>query len=229
MRAHVFQHVPFESLGSIESWLRSAGADITYTRFFEPHTLPRPEDVDLLVILGGPMSANDEATLPWLVPEKRFIRGTVERGQAVLGVCLGSQLIASAMGARVYRNREKEIGWFPIFSTAPGGKAGVFRFPAELTVFHWHGETFDLPDGAVHLARSAACEHQAFQIGDRTIGLQCHLETTRESAEGLIADLRSELTPGASVQSESEILAADETTYARIHSVMYDVLGFLTK
>jgi GMP synthase-like glutamine amidotransferase len=229
VRAHVFQHVPFESLGSIEPWLQSAGADLTYTRFFEPHRLPAREDVDLLIILGGPMSANDEAMLPWLVPEKRFIRDAVDTGTPVLGICLGAQLIASARGARVYRNRQKEIGWFPIVATNPQGRADLFRFPDELTVFHWHGETFDLPPGAVQLARSVACEQQAFQIGSRTLGLQCHLETTRESAAGLIADLRAELTPGPSVQSEQEILGADDETYARINRTMAEVLGFLTR
>jgi GMP synthase-like glutamine amidotransferase len=200
-----------------------------YTRFFAPHSLPDRRDVDLLIVLGGPMSANDEATLPWLVPEKRFIREAIEAGTPVLGICLGAQLIASAMGARVFRNPQKEIGWFPIFSTHPGGQRDLFHLPDELLVFHWHGETFDLPPGAVHLARSAACAHQAFHIGARALGLQCHLETTRQSCEGLLGDLRAELTPGPSVQSEREILGADDATYARINQTMADMLAVLTR
>jgi GMP synthase-like glutamine amidotransferase len=105
MRAHFFQHVPFEGLGSIESWLRDAGAKATGTRFFKAEPLPRLDDIDLLIVMGGPMSVNDEADLPWLASEKRFIRRAIEEGKAVVGVCLGAQLIANAMGARVYPNK----------------------------------------------------------------------------------------------------------------------------
>ena len=126
---------------------------------------------------------NDEVRLPWLEPEKRFVREAIERNIAVLGVCLGAQLIASALGSRVYSGPAKEIGWFPI-QRAPEAE-GTFRFPSECTVFHWHGETFDLPLGAARLASSAACENQAFQMKrhDRTqpglpIGAGRHDRTT---------------------------------------------------
>jgi GMP synthase-like glutamine amidotransferase len=175
------------------------------------------------------MSVNDEADLPWLVQEKRFIRQAIEADKAVLGVCLGAQLIAGAMGARVYPNREKEIGWFPVTSVQAGAARSVFAFPPEAPAFHWHGETFDLPAGAVHLARSAACENQAFQIGRRVIGLQFHLETTPESARDLAANCGSELVPSRYVQSEEEILAAPASTYVAIHELMGRVLSFITR
>ena len=114
MRAHYFQHVPYEGLGCITGWLESRAARVTGTRFFESPRLPDPAQVDFLIIMGGPMSVNDEATLPWLRAEKRFIAETIAAGKTVLGICLGAQLIASALGARVYRNPEPEIGWFPI-------------------------------------------------------------------------------------------------------------------
>lgn len=112
MRAHYFQHVPFESPGSIEPWLNSNGYELTCTRFFESFEWPDPEAIDLLVIIGGPMSANDEDIFPWMGLEKQFVREIIESGKPVLGICLGAQIIASAMGARVFPNPVKEIGWF---------------------------------------------------------------------------------------------------------------------
>lgn len=229
MRAHYLQHVPFEGLGSIERWLGAAGYEITGTRLFENATFPSPGEIDIVVAMGGPMSVNDEHDLPWLVQEKRFLRQCIEDGKSVLGVCLGAQLIASALGARVYPNREKEIGWFPIHAVTSSAGGDVFRFPPSANVFHWHGETFDLPAGAVHLARSDACEHQAFQIGRSVIGLQFHLETTPESARALVSHCRAELVPSRYIQPEADILAAPATQYRAINGLMDDVLSFLSK
>ena len=135
MRAHYLQHVPFEGLGSIEPWLGAAGYEITSTRFFESAGLPDPAMIDLLVVMGGPMSVNDEDKLPWLTPEKRFIRAAINYGKPVLGICLGAQLIASAMGAMVYRNSVKEIGWLPIQGVSTYDSP-VFGFPPSVEVFH---------------------------------------------------------------------------------------------
>jgi GMP synthase-like glutamine amidotransferase len=146
MKAHWFQHVPFENLGSIEPWLVSKGYDITHTPFFSSAELPELEEIDLLVIMGGPMSVHDEDEHPWLVMEKEFIRSAIDAGKMVLGVCLGAQLIAHAMGARVFKNAEKEIGWLPIHAS-PLIDDSCFRFPPSANVFHWHGETFDCRRG----------------------------------------------------------------------------------
>ncbi len=144
MRAHYFQHVPFEGLGSIEPGLKKSGFEITGTRFFESAELPEINEIDLLIVMGGPMSVNDEDQFPWLAAEKKFINEAIHSGKPVLGICLGAQLIANALGARVYPNKVKEIGWFPIYGIAANDRS-CFSFPPKVDAFHWHGATFDLP------------------------------------------------------------------------------------
>jgi GMP synthase-like glutamine amidotransferase len=227
MKVHVLQHVPFEGLGSIESWLTTRGATVHFTRFFDSPMLPEPADPDLIIALGGPMSVNDEADLPWLKEEKRFIAGAIRAGRAVLGICLGAQLMANALGARVYPGPHKEIGWFDIESTS--NHPDLFPFPKNTKVFHWHGETFDLPPGASRLARSAGCENQAFQVGSRAMGLQFHLETTPRSAESLIVHCRNELVDGRFIQSEDELRMVPAAAYTAVNMLMADVLTYLTR
>jgi len=226
MKTHVLQHAWFEGLGSIATWLAAQNAALSYSRFFENPALPEPHDLDLVIAMGGPMSVNDEAALPWLHDEKRFIREAISHGVPVLGVCLGAQLIASALGARIFPNRQKEIGWFPLEAVPSVGDA--FRFPDKLTAFHWHGETYDLPPDAVHLARSAACENQAFQFGRRTIGLQFHLETSPAVVRAFAENCGNELHPAPFTQSEAELTAAPASRYTENNAVMTCVLDYLT-
>jgi GMP synthase-like glutamine amidotransferase len=226
MRVHVLQHVPFEGLGSIAAWLEARKATILWTRFFEAPKLPAPDSVDMNIILGGPMSVNDEKELSWLVQEKQYIRDSIARGIPILGICLGAQLIAGAMGARIYKNPVKEIGWFPIHAV-PATDGGL-HLPQECIAFHWHGETFDLPAGAVHLAESEACRNQAFQLNRNVIGLQFHLETTVQSAAALLENCRDELVAGPYIQSEKELRSVPHSSYQAIHSVMNEVLSYLT-
>lgn len=228
MRAHWLQHVPFEGLGSIAPWLTANGYEVTCTKLFEAVDLPAPEAIDVLVVMGGPMSVNDEDDYPWLVQEKEFIRACVDSGMPVLGICLGAQLIARVLGARVYPNRVKEIGWFPVYAVPATGDA-TFRFPSSATVFHWHGETFDLPRGAMRLAKSDGCANQAFQFGERTIGLQFHLETTAAAARALVEHCRNELVPAEYVQAEARILSSGAHLYAFINDLMDRVLTFLCR
>jgi GMP synthase-like glutamine amidotransferase len=226
MLAHFLQHVRFEGFGNIEPWLITNGYDISVTRFFKSPVLPDYHEIDLLVIMGGPMSVNDEGRFPWLVAEKQFIRDCINAGKSVLGICLGSQLIASALGAKVYANREKEIGWFQVEGIEPFDPS-LFHLPDSLDVFHWHGDTFDIPAGAVHLARSKACENQAFQLGKKVIGLQFHLETTPESLAEMIRYSRKELVPSDFIQSENQILTYGPEKYRVINDLMGEVLGYL--
>ena len=227
MKIQVLQHVPFEGPGSMVGWLAARRVEVGITRLFAGDALPRASEVDGLIAMGGPMSVNDEDKLDWLRPEKQLVRDAVSRGMPVLGVCLGAQLIASALGARVYPGPAKEIGWFPIRGIS--GVAPAFQFPAEHVAFHWHGETFDLPPGAVRLASSAGCDNQAFQVGSRTLALQFHLETTPASAAALVENCRDELVPGPYVQKESELLGAPPEHYTAINGLMGEVLGRLLR
>jgi GMP synthase-like glutamine amidotransferase len=224
-RIHVFQHVPFEDLGSIAPWLRQQGLYPQYTRFFAGDSLPVLAKDDALIIMGGPMSVNDGKKFPWLIPEKKIIREAISRGIPVLGICLGAQLIASALGASVYGNAVKEIGWLPVQSVSKSDQ--VFQFPAKFMPFHWHGETFDLPAGAILLASSAGCIHQSFQIKKNVIGLQFHLEITTEIVNGLIQNCGSELIPGPFIQTEQELRKVSAPVYRTCHALMNDILAYL--
>jgi GMP synthase-like glutamine amidotransferase len=223
MRVHFVQHVPFEGPGSIGGWTERRRAITGWTRLFAGESLPPIDDVDLLIVLGGPMSVNDVAQYPWLTREIEYLRSAISGGARVLGICLGAQLIASALGARVYPNTVKEIGWYDV--DAISASSTCFCFPPTCLAFHWHGETFDLPEGAVHLARSERCEHQAIQWGRRVLGLQFHLETTPESVVGLVRNCRDEI--DAEKQGEGELLAAEPSRYAEINALMEDVLDYL--
>ena len=177
-RVFAFRHIPLEDLGLIRAPLEERGIGIEYSDLYRPGApVPDLAGAAGLILLGGSMSANDD--LPYLRQELQLIAQAVERRQPVLGVCLGAQLIAKALGAKVYRNAVKEIGWFEIHFTGAAARDALFAGigPAE-TVFHWHGETFDLPPGAEWLAYSEACRHQAFRFGPGVYGLQFHLEVT---------------------------------------------------
>ncbi len=180
MHVLAFRHVPFEDVGLIGPALAARGIDIVFADAFREDA-PEPDwrSAAGLLFMGGPMSANDD--LPFLLREIGIISAAVPNGQPVLGVCLGAQLLARALGARVYRHPVKEIGWAPVHWTEAAAKDRLFTgLPSPQTVFHWHGETFDLPNGAEWLARSSVCRNQAFRVGSSAYGLQFHLEVTSE-------------------------------------------------
>lgn len=178
MHVLVFRHVEFEHLGLIASALESAGASYEYVDLFRaPDARVALDSCDAVISMGGPMSANDE--LPFIERELELLRSAARRDLPIIGICLGAQLIAKAFGARVFRNRIKEIGWAPIHWTRDAHHDALFRGCAGSDiVFHWHSETFDLPRGATWLASSQACRYQAFRIGTNVYGLQFHLEVT---------------------------------------------------
>jgi GMP synthase (glutamine-hydrolysing) len=211
MRIHCLQHVPYEGLGLITEWARIKQHALSTTHFYKEETLPGSEDFDALVVMGGPMGAGDDGRYPWLTSEKRFIEQAIEENKPILGICLGAQLLALVLGAGVFPNLHKEIGWFPVTFTDEARQSSIVAPPCrQLTVFHWHGDTFDLPRGAVRIAESEACSNQAFVCGPKVLGLQFHLEFTRAGIRELIRNCAEDLTEGSYIQSPTEMLAGSK-------------------
>ncbi len=211
MRIHYLQHVAFEGLGSMESELLAHGHQLSCTHCFANDAWPAQDGFDALIIMGGPMGVYDEATLPWLVTEKQFIKQTVQAGKKVLGICLGAQLLAEVLGASVFRNSYREIGWWPVTRrTDCAGSALASAFPAEAEVFHWHGDTFNLPEGARLLASSSGCRNQGFVWNERVLALQFHLETTLHDAQTWLAQDSGELDGSRYAQTAAAMLAHPE-------------------
>ncbi len=211
MVLHYIQHVPFEDLGYIEIWAKKKNLKTSVTKTYEKVEFPNLNEFDFLVIMGGPMSVYEEEKYPWLVEEKRFIGRVIEVGKPVLGICLGAQLIANVLGAKVYPGKYKEIGWFPVRLRNEAESIRVFSgFPREFMAFHWHGDTFDIPKGALWAAESDACLHQAFVYNDRVVALQFHLEPVEKSIENLIKNCSHELIKAPYIQSAEEMLNKDK-------------------
>lgn len=208
MKLHYLQHVHFEDLANIEVWARRQGWEITATHLYKFEKLPSPDEMDWLVVMGGPMNVYEENEHPWLAAEKKFISEAIEKNKIVLGVCLGAQLIADVLGARVFSNRYKEIGWFPVSVRPEAYDSIPFRgFPEEFPAFHWHGDTFSLPPGAAMLAESEACPAQAFSYNaGRVLGLQFHLESSPESVRALIRFCSDDMVDGEYIQRPDAIL-----------------------
>jgi GMP synthase (glutamine-hydrolysing) len=171
------------------------------------------------------MNIYEEADYPWLAAEKTFIASTVDAGKALLGICLGAQLLADVLGGPVTKGEHREIGWFPVELTEAGRALPVFAgFPNSFPVLHWHGDTFAIPPGAAHTASSAACVNQAFAFdGGRVAGLQFHLEETRESLTDLVENARHELVDGPWIATAAQLLAAD-APFAQCHDLLFALL-----
>ena len=182
VRVLVLQHIACEPPGVYEDVLRERRASIHRVEIDEGEPLPDWRGFDAIVAMGGPMSTNDEDGLPWLVEEKRLIAGAVRAGTPFWGACLGVQLLAASLGARVYAGPEPEVGLLPVYLTDEALADPVFAgLPREIRTLQWHGDTFDLPDGAVRLAGSPAYPNQAFRWRN-AYGVQFHLEVSLEMA-----------------------------------------------
>lgn len=221
MKLHSFEHVPFENLAYIETWAREKEFQISRTRFYANDPAPEIEDIDWLIVMGGPMNIHEEAKFPWLTKEKKLIERAIKKEKNVLGICLGAQLIADVLGGKVSKNPHKEIGWFSIQLTSEAQQSVFKGFPKKIMAFHWHGDSFQIPKGALHLAKSEACENQAFQFG-RAVGLQFHLESTKESVQKLIQNCSDELVKGKFIQSKEKLLS--QTNFIQVQKSMSDLL-----
>jgi GMP synthase-like glutamine amidotransferase len=228
MRLAVLQHVPFEGPAAIGEWAGARGVAMSVAHLYRGDPLPAPGSFDILAAMGGPMSANDEAILDWLGPEIALVRDAIAGGKIVLGVCLGAQIMAKALGGRVFKGREKEIGWFPVARTEPAHPL-FDGIPQEFVAFHWHGETFSLPENAVRLASTPSTENQAFAVGAKALGLQFHLEATPDSVAALIENAASDIDGGPYQQRPADILAGAghcETMRPHLFRLLDALAGF---
>jgi GMP synthase-like glutamine amidotransferase len=175
MNLCVLQHAAFEGPGEIAAWAGRHGYPVSIHHLYRGDPLPQFDAFDLLVVMGGEMNIYHYRDWPWLKPEREFIQSALAQDKRALGICLGAQLIADALGARIFQNPEHEIGWFPITWTDEA-RAAFTGLPATTTVLHWHGDTFELPVGATRLAASEGCPEQGFLIRNKCLGLQFHME-----------------------------------------------------
>jgi GMP synthase-like glutamine amidotransferase len=226
MRMSVLQHVEFEGPAAVADWAAGRGVPLRIFHLYRDATLPSLSDFDMMTVMGGPMSANDEVRFEWLGTEIALVRAAIAAGKTVVGICLGAQIIAKAMGARVYPGRAKEIGWFPVRRTAVSHPF-FDGLPETFTPFHWHGETFDLPREATLLASSKITEKQAFAVGQHVLGLQFHMEATEESVHALLKAAAHEIGLGIFEQQPGTILAGLDRC-ASLRPLLYTVLDRLT-
>src|SRR6516165_8680993 len=232
MRMAVLQHVEFEGPAAVADWAVARGFPLRLFHLHRDPTLPSLADFDMLTVMGGPMSANHEARLGWLGPEIALVHEAIASDKTVLGICLSAQIIAKALGARVYPGSAKEIGWFPVERT----RSHPFfeGLPDSFAAFHWHGETFDLPRQATLLASSEITEAQAFAVGQRVLGLQFHMglqfhiEATEQSVRALVRAAGHEIGCGAFEQQPGTILT-NLSQCASLRPLLETVLDHLTK
>jgi GMP synthase-like glutamine amidotransferase len=220
MDIEYIQHVPFEGPAAIADWARDRGHALSGAHVHDGDPLPDPEGADAFVVLGGPMGVGDADEYPWLPDERALVRDALDAGARVVGVCLGAQQLAAALGAEVTPHEESEIGWFPVAATDAAAQTCFGVLPEAYPVLHWHGDRFAVPDDAVLTATSEGCPTQAFVAADgRALGLQFHLEATPESVRTLV-DATETLPEGRWVQSRPELL--DESApYDQLHDALY--------
>ncbi len=219
MYVFIFQHSEEEPPGIITQILEEKEVKFQIIHLYKDEELPSFEDCRALVVMGGPMGVNETEKYPFLAKEVPFIKGIIDAGTPCLGICLGSQLIARALGARIYPGTVKEIGWYKIKLTSAGLKDPLFRDFRKTTIFQWHSDAFDLPKKAIHLASSEDFPNQAFRYGKSTYALQFHPEVTREmintwvkTGEDEILSLGNKALPEKILKEISLFLPALHTT-----------------
>ena len=231
LKIHFIQHVPFEGLGCIKSWIKENNYSLTHSKIFDLENFPFPNvrDFDWLIIMGGPMSVYDTRNYPWIKDETALIKTAISKNKIVLGICLGAQLIAAAMGANVYAGSLKEIGWFPVSINPASKELGINHgIPKELTVFHWHGDTFDLPEGSIPIASSEITSNQMFIFNNRVLGIQFHIEVSPDDVKRMAEYMEEELIENTYVQNK-ELIIEEKQFYAANNQYMYQILDYLQK
>ena len=201
MRWHCLQHVPFEGPGHLATWCQERRYPLTCVELWNDRNLPTPDEFDGLFVLGGPMNVYEDAKYHWLRGEKELIFRAVSDRKPILGLCLGAQLLSVVLGGTVTEMVDKEIGWFPVELTPAGrGSSILAGLPEKFMAFHWHGDSFSIPPGALHLAQSDGCNEQAFVCENHVVGLQFHLESTEQTIAGLLEHCSEDLGCGWYIQ-----------------------------
>jgi len=212
----------FEHPASIADWAKENSHATTYTKVFEDAIFPPTEAFDMLVIMGGVMGVYEEEEYAWMPAEKAFIKASIEAKKKVLGVCLGAQFIAEALGAKVFPHTVKEIGWLPIEKVVSHRLTG--KLPQTFTTFHWHGDTFALPENAIHLFKTKGCAQQGFIYNDHVAGLQFHMEVKEDLLNDMTEHERAELIKNDYVQTEAEIKNLMQQYISQQQKMMHDFL-----
>lgn len=225
MNIHCLQHVDFEGPAAITEWALTNGHTLSFTHFYKDEPLPSKLNFDLLVVMGGPMSFDEDDKYAWMPLEKVFIKNCIEAGKSAIGICLGAQFIAQALGAKAKHGTSQEIGWYPI--TFQNQSKSFDFLPESTTVFHWHGDTFDIPQNAIHIASTEAFPNQGFIWNNKVVGLQFHLEVTEESVLGMIEHVGHEIGDGEFCQPSSEIVR-DKSQYVRNKTFIFKILDQIT-
>jgi GMP synthase-like glutamine amidotransferase len=229
LRINCIQHVPFEGPGIIEEWAKENGHSLSLTRLYYDEKPPSVDRIDWLIIMGGPMSFDDYEKYPWLRHETDYITKAIGSKKTIIGICLGAQLIAEAMGGYAKHAITKEIGWYPIEINKKTKHNYDLDFLNDVeTVFHWHSDTFDLPDGAVQLASSEATKNQGFIYRKRVYGLQFHLEMRASDVEEMLTNCAEDITGGIFVQSPDKIRKGINKHCKRNNHIMKKFLDCLS-
>jgi GMP synthase-like glutamine amidotransferase len=228
MRIHCIRHEPFEGLGEILTWIQLHNHQLSYTHIYLNEYFPPVDGFDLLIIMGGTASVYEQDKFPWLIKEKQFIQKAIEQGKKILGICLGAQLLADALDGRVYRGIYKEIGWLPVVFNLKG-LPQLDYFPPVMEVFHWHGDTFDIPHGATLIGSTIGIENQGFVFGNNIIALQFHCEMNLEQLQMIINAAGAELlNEGKYIQTEKQIFEKVNLLQANTR-LMFDILDHLAR
>jgi len=204
MRIDVLEHAANEGPGKIGVWAERRGYTVNLVRMDEGAPLPSLDEPGLIAIMGGGMNIYQHRDYPWLLEEKRFLAKAIAKGKPLVWICLGAQLLADVLGGKVVQNAHKEVGWWPVRFL--DRSAPFDGFPAECPMFHWHGDTFELPPRARRIAESDGCANQAFAFGDRIVGLQFHAEVANSDLEGFCDAAPQDLEDGKYSQSRAAIV-----------------------
>lgn len=227
MKIHCIRHEPFEDLACIEDWIKNNNYELSCTLTYLQQTFPSDCSFDLLVIMGGTASIYNSMQETWYLEEKKFLGDCIRRKTKILGICLGAQILASVLGSRIYPGKAKEIGWFPVDFFAED-IPGLEFMPKRIETFHWHGDTFDIPEGAIKLASSELTPNQGFIYNETIFALQFHPEMTKISLNKIIESAGEELNQKSNyIQSADYILSRPDLIDIN-NALMYDLLNYIT-